>query len=127
MLALAAKPTDLVFDVGLGIDRGAGHALLTELKRKSPHVNAIQQFRALWSPVVIGHAGPERDLAALVVPGSGQLVATGNRYEPYRLLDPNGVPVVAVTVHFQDLLAVGRAELTVRSYGMDLLRWFRFL
>ena len=28
---------------------------------------------------------------------------------------------------FRDLLAAGRTESTVRSYGMDLLRWFRFL
>jgi len=54
-------------------------------------------------------------------------VATGNRYEPYQLRDPDGVPVVAVTAYFRDLLAAGRAESTVRSYGMDLLRWFRFL
>jgi hypothetical protein len=27
-------------------------------------------------------------LAALVVPRSGQLVATGNPYEPYQLIDP---------------------------------------
>jgi hypothetical protein len=76
---------------------------------------------------VIGDGELERDLAALVVPRSGQLVATGNRYEPYQLLDHDGVPVVAVTAYFRDLLAVGRAESTVRSYGMDLLRWFRFL
>jgi Phage integrase, N-terminal SAM-like domain len=64
---------------------------------------------------------------ALVVPLSGRLVATGNRYEPYRLLDPDGALVEAVTAHFRDLLAAGRAESTVRSYGLDLLRWFRFL
>ena len=46
---------------------------------------------------MIGDAEPERDLAALVVPRWGQLVATGNRYEPYQLLDPDGMPVVAVT------------------------------
>jgi integrase len=75
----------------------------------------------------MGDGELERDLAALVVPRSGQLVATGNRYEPYQLLDPDGVPVVAVTAYFRDVLAAGRAESTVRSYGMDLLRWFRFL
>jgi len=69
---------------------------------------------------------PERDLAALVVPQSGELVATGNRYEPYRLLDPEGAVVEAVTEYFRDLLAAGRAESTLRSYGLDLLRWFRF-
>ncbi len=64
---------------------------------------------------------------ALVVPLSGRLVATGNRYEPYQLLDPDGALVEAVTAYFRDLLAAGRAESTVRSYGLDLLRWFRFL
>lgn len=33
----------------------------------------------------------------------------------------------AVGSFFGDLLAAGRSEATVRSYGMDLLRWFRFL
>jgi site-specific recombinase XerD len=63
----------------------------------------------------------------LVVPQVGRLVATGDRYEPYRLVDADGAVVVAVTAYFRDLLAAGRAEATVRSYGMDLLRWFRFL
>ena len=31
-----------------------------------------------------------------------------------------------VTQFFRDLLAAGKAESTVRSYGTDLLRWFRF-
>jgi len=70
---------------------------------------------------------PPRDLAALVVPQAGRLIATGDRYEPYRLVDGDGVAVAAATAYFQDLLAAGRAESTVRSYGMDLLRWFRFL
>jgi site-specific recombinase XerD len=76
---------------------------------------------------MIGDDEPSRDLAALVVPQAGRLVATGDRYEPYRLVDGDGVAVAAVAAYFQDLLAAGRAESTVRSYGMDLLRWFRFL
>jgi hypothetical protein len=43
------------------------------------------------------------------------------------MLGPDGVGVEPVTAFFRDLLAAGRAEATVRSYGMDLLRWFRFL
>lgn len=70
---------------------------------------------------------PGRDLAALAVPRWGQLVGTGNRYEPYRLLDPDGVTVEAIAVYFQELLAAGKAPSTIRSYGMDLLRWWRFL
>jgi site-specific recombinase XerD len=76
---------------------------------------------------MIGDDEPSRDLAALVVPQAGRLVATGDRYEPYRLVDADGVAVAAATAYFRDLLAAGRAESTVRSYGMDLLRWFRFL
>ena len=67
------------------------------------------------------------DLALLAVPAAGSLLETGSRWEPYRLIDPGGVPVEAVTAFFRDLQAAGRGEATVRSYGMDLLRWFRFL
>ena len=72
-------------------------------------------------------ADPGRDLAALVVPQAGRLVATGNGYEPYRLVDADGVVTEAAAAFFCDLLAAGRSAATVRSYGMDLLRWFRFL
>jgi hypothetical protein len=84
-------------------------------------------FSLAWSGVMTGDDEPSRDLAALVVPHSGRLVATGDRYEPYRLVDADGVAVAAATAYFRDLLAAARAESTVRSYGMDLLRWFRFL
>jgi site-specific recombinase XerD len=76
---------------------------------------------------VIGDEEEPRDLALLVVPAAGLLLETGSRWEPYRLIGPGGVPVEAVTSYFCDLQAAGRAEATVRSYGMDLLRWFRFL
>lgn len=68
-----------------------------------------------------------RDLAGLTVPASGSLQQTGSQPDPYVLVDPAGTPVVAVTGYFRDLLAAGRSAATVRSYGMDLLRWFRFL
>ena len=61
------------------------------------------------------------------MPLAGCLTETGDRYEPYRLADADGAAVEAVTAYFRDLLAAGRADSTVRSYGMDLLRWFRFL
>ncbi|MDQ2874167.1 MAG: tyrosine-type recombinase/integrase [Actinomycetota bacterium] len=76
---------------------------------------------------MIGQDEPSGDLAALVIPQAGRLVATGDRYEPYRLVGADGVAVVAVVAWFRDLLAAGRAESTIRSYGMDLLRWYRFL
>lgn len=72
--------------------------------------------------------GAGRDLAGLVVPGVGRLVETrGVAGEPYRLVGAVGVVVEPVSVFFRELLASGRSTGTVRSYGMDLLRWWRFL
>lgn len=67
------------------------------------------------------------DLALTVVPLAGRLVETGYRAEPYRLVDGSGVVVEPVGTYFRELQATGRSPATVRSYGMDLLRWFRFL
>ena len=66
------------------------------------------------------------DLALTVVPQVGRLVDTGEDGEPFRLVDPGGVPVAAVRTYFRELQASGRSTATLRSYGMDLLRWFRF-
>ena len=77
--------------------------------------------------MIIGE-GAGRDLTALVVPGVGKLVETaGVSTEPYRLVDAAGASVEPVGVFFRELLASGRSVATVRSYGMDLLRWWRFL
>jgi integrase len=81
----------------------------------------------LWSRLVIDGGGEARDLAALVVPRAGGLRETGDVWEPYRLLDPEGRVVGPVTVYLSDLQAGGRPATTQRSYAMDLLRWFRFL
>jgi site-specific recombinase XerD len=67
------------------------------------------------------------DLALTVVPLAGRLVETGDLAEPYRLVDGSGVVVESVGTYFRELQATGRSPATVRSYGMDLLRWFRFL
>ncbi|MGH3226954.1 MAG: site-specific integrase, partial [Streptosporangiaceae bacterium] len=69
---------------------------------------------------------PDRDLAVLTVPQVGRLVATGNRYEPYQVVNPDGAVVDGAAQFFRDLLAAGKSESTVRSYGTGLLRWFRF-
>ncbi len=68
-----------------------------------------------------------RDQARLVVPLDGSLEATGDLFEPYRLADPAGVVVGPAGAYLRELAASGRAAATQRSYGMDLLRWFRFL
>ena len=54
-------------------------------------------------------------------------MATGELFEPYRLVDGDGAVVVPVAGFFAELAACGRPATTQRSYGMDLLRWFRFL
>ena len=60
-------------------------------------------------------------------PAWGQLVATGDAGEPYRLVDADGAVVEPVAAFLRELLAAGRSVATLRSYGMDLLRWWRFL
>lgn len=68
----------------------------------------------------------QADLALTVIGQVGRLVDTGDRAEPFRLVDPAGETVQAVAAYFRDLQASGRSAATLRSYGMDLLRWFRF-
>ena len=48
-----------------------------------------------------------RDLAALVVQLVGGLSETGERYEPYRLVDADGAVVEPVSVGGRDLLGPG--------------------
>ena len=76
---------------------------------------------------MIGDQDAVRDLAVLLVPSAGALRATGDPWEPYRIVDADGGTVAAVAEFFRDLQAAGRSEATLRSYGNDLLRWFRFL
>lgn len=85
--------------------------------------------RVATVPLVIEQYGCESslDLGDLVVAQVGSLQCTGDRWEPWRLVDADGVLVEAVSAFLADLQAAGRSETTLRSYGMDLLRWFRFL
>ena len=71
--------------------------------------------------------GDPTDLSRLVVPLVGSLEATSVPFQPYRLLDAAGAAVPAADAYFAELAACGRPATTQRSYGMDLLRWFRFL
>jgi integrase len=68
-----------------------------------------------------------RDLAMLAVPLAGAVEATGDPWLPFRVTDPSGAVVESVSAYFRDLQAAGRSAATMRSYGLDLLRWFRFL
>jgi integrase len=68
-----------------------------------------------------------RDLSRLVMPLGGSLEATGDLFEPYRLADADGVVLVPASAYFRELAACGRPAATHRSYGMAMLRWWRFL
>jgi hypothetical protein len=81
----------------------------------------------LRSLLVINFGDGLRELSGLVVPRRGSLEATGDLFEPYRLVDEGGVVVGSAVAFFAELAACGRPATTQRSYGMDLLRWFRFL
>lgn len=67
------------------------------------------------------------DRAELLVPHVGSLRTTGRTPVPFELVDRSGQAVAAVAEYFADLQACDRSPATLRSYGMDLLRWFRFL
>ncbi|MER5775407.1 hypothetical protein ABT144_14120 [Streptomyces sp. NPDC002039] len=71
---------------------------------------------------MLDHSGPGRDPRSFTLPESGQLPATGDVWEPYRLLDRHGLRVEPVAVYFKDLLAADTPATTLRSYGNDLLR-----
>src|SRR5215813_12100222 len=68
-----------------------------------------------------------RNLSRLVVALRGSLERTGDLFEPYRFVDARGVVIAPVGAYLRELAAGGRSAATQRSYGMDLLRWFRFL
>ncbi|MEW1823137.1 hypothetical protein AB0323_20445 [Arthrobacter sp. NPDC080031] len=76
---------------------------------------------------MINNEDVPRDLSCLVVPLVGSLEATEDLFVPYRLLDGRGSTVAPAAAFFAELMASGRPATTQRSYGMDLLRWFRFL
>ena len=80
---------------------------------------------ASWSVIEDARSGQE--LAGLAVPQVGRIEGTSDPWMPWQLLDSAGVPVEPVGEFFRDLQAAGRSPATARSYGMDLLRWFRFL
>ena len=61
------------------------------------------------------------------MPQSGSLEATGDLFEQYQLVDADGAVVAPAGAYFRDLAAGGRAAATQRSYGMALLRWWRFI
>lgn len=76
---------------------------------------------------MINQADVPKELSGLVVPPRGSLEATGDLFQPYRLVDDAGAVVGPAAAFLAELAGCGRPATTQRSYGMDLLRWFRFL
>src|SRR5262245_7145376 len=76
---------------------------------------------------MIGEEDEARDLAQLVVVQCGSLERTVDLFEPYQLLDAAGAVVAPAGAYLRELAACGRSAATQRSYGLGLLRWFRFL
>ena len=66
-----------------------------------------------------------RDVTGLVVPLVGRLAAEEGSGS--MLLDASGEPVAEVSQFFASMLASGASVGSVRSYGLALLRWWRFL
>ncbi|GAA3741904.1 site-specific integrase [Plantactinospora mayteni] len=61
------------------------------------------------------------------LPQLGEVVATGRGSLPFALVDCAGAEVEAVSRFLRDLALSDCSPLTVRSYAMDLLRWWRIL
>lgn len=68
----------------------------------------------------------EREVKSLVIPAAGA-VATIEAAPGTVLLDASGEPVEEVSEFFATMLACGASPSSLRSYGMALLRWWRFL
>ena len=62
-----------------------------------------------------------------MVSRAGRVVTTGDAHEPYRIVGPGGGIVDPVSAFLRDLLASGKSAATLRSYSVDLVRWWRFL
>jgi integrase len=73
----------------------------------------------------LGHE--QRDVAGLVVTRTGSVVPGSDPALPWVVRDGAGRPVEPVSEFLRDVLASGSSAASCRSYGYDLLRWFRFL
>ncbi len=60
-----------------------------------------------------------------LLPRPGSVRATGDLALPWVVADETGEPIGAVSSFLRDSLACGNSAASCRSYGHDLLRWFR--
>lgn len=70
---------------------------------------------------------PVRQVAGLVVARTGAVKPTDDPTLPWIVLDGAGAAIAPVSEFLRELLACGNSRTSCRSYGYDLLRWFRFL
>lgn len=68
-----------------------------------------------------------RDVTALELVRTGALVEVKEPLLTYRIVGVNGDEVAVVSDFFTEMRARGNSAASLRSYGMDLLRWLRFL
>ena len=68
-----------------------------------------------------------RDVTALKLVRAGALVEVKEPLLTYPVVDVNGDEVAVISDFFAEMRARGNSTASLRSYGMDLLRWFRFL
>lgn len=61
------------------------------------------------------------------LPGIGAVQRTSAGLLPYVVVDAAGLEIQAFSVFLRDLVLTDMSPLTVRSYGNDLLRWWRVL
>ncbi|MFD6065220.1 tyrosine-type recombinase/integrase [Rhodococcus wratislaviensis] len=68
-----------------------------------------------------------RDPSGIVVARTGEVTPTDDPMLPWVVRDGVGKSIEPVSEFLRDLLACGNSRASCRSYGYDLLRWFRFL
>jgi hypothetical protein len=61
------------------------------------------------------------------LPGIGVVRKNAEGLLPYVVVDESGREIEAFSVFLRDLVLTDMSPLTVRSYGNDLLRWWRVL
>lgn len=67
------------------------------------------------------------EVASLNVARVGRVIATCDGTLPWVVIDGSGSPIRPVSEFLRDLVACGNSPASCRSYGYDLLRWWRFL
>lgn len=68
----------------------------------------------------------ERDVTGIVLPRWGGVIQIDDPVA-WLVVDDDGMPVEPIRWFFRDLIACDRATSSLRSYGYDLLRWWRWL